>query len=527
MDNAKYAQLFLTESRDQLLEINNALLELEQGESEASVARLFRAVHSMKGMSAAMGYDSVSELAHELETLFDRLRGGTLLVTPLIVDTLFAAADALEHAVSLATGVPTQNVDVSAVVERIRLAGAESPQTFTSEFAVAAQEKGTPSAHARTGPRHIRIDARRLDALMDMAGELVIARDRLAQIAATIGDASLLDATLQASQIITTLQNEIMTSRMVPVWQVFDRFPRLVRDTARSLGKEVDFRIEGKEIELDRSMVDEMGEPVLHLLRNSLDHGIESPAERKAAGKPAVATVTLTAERDRTTVVIRVTDDGRGIDKTRVLPRAIELGLVDRSTTDISDEELIRLISRPGFSTADRVTDISGRGVGFDVVATRVRLLGGSLEVHTTAGAGTSVGMRMPLTLAIARALLARVERETYAIPLTHVVETFALSEPMLLESKGREHLVMRDDAFPTVRLRERVGLPPSDRGGQVVLVELAERRVALIVDEFLGQQEIVVKQFDGVAGSRNLFSGATILGDGAPALIIDASTLL
>ena len=527
MDNAKYAQLFLTESREYLLEVNNALLDLEQGESEASVARLFRAVHSMKGMSAAMSYNAVSELSHEMETLFDRLRNGSLLVTPQIVDTLFAAADALEYAVNLATAVPTEELDVTGVVERLRLAGAESAQTFTSEFAVAAQEKSAAASHAKLGPRHIRIEARRLDTLMDMAGELVIARDRLAQIAASIGDANLLEATLQASQIITTLQNEIMTSRMVPVWQVFDRFPRLVRDTARSLGKDVDFRIEGKEIELDRSMVDEMGEPVLHLLRNSLDHGIELPAERKAAGKPAVATVTLTAERDRATVVIRVTDDGRGIDKALVIPKAIKLGLVAPGTTDMTDEELIRVISRPGFSTAAEVTDISGRGVGFDVVANKVRSLGGSLEVHTTPGAGTSVGMRLPLTLAISRALLARVERETYAIPLTHVIETFALSQPMLLESKGKEHLIIRDDAFPTVRLRDRVGLPASEgTGGQVVLVELAERRVALIVDEFLGQQEIVVKQFDGVAGSRNLFSGATILGDGAPALIIDASTL-
>jgi two-component system chemotaxis sensor kinase CheA len=527
VDNAKYASLFLTESREHLLEINNALLELERGESEASVARLFRAVHSMKGMSAAMGYNSVSELSHEMETLFDRLRNGSLLVTPLIVDTLFAGADTLEHAVNLATATPPEELDVSGAIERIRAASAEGPQTFTSEFAVAAKEKTAAGPQAKAGARHIRIEARRLDTLMDMVGELVIARERLAQIATSIGDTNLLEATLQASHIITTLQNEIMTSRMVPVWQVFDRFPRLVRDTARALGKDVDFRIEGKEIELDRSMLDEMGEPVLHLLRNALDHGIELPAERKAAGKSPVATVILSAERDRATVLIRVTDDGRGIDQDRVLPRAKALGLIDAGTTELSDDELIRVISRPGFSTAERITDISGRGVGFDVVANKVRLLGGSLEVLTTAGAGTSVSMRLPLTLAISRALLARVATETYAIPLTHVVETFALSQAMLRDLKGREVLIIRDDTFPAVRLRERVGLPPNGTGGQVVLVELADRRLALIVDEFIGQQEIVVKQFDGVAASRNLFSGATILGDGAPALIVDASTLI
>jgi len=528
VDNSKYAALFLTESQEQLLEINNALLDLERGETDASIARLFRAVHSMKGMSAAMGYSSVAELSHEMETLFDRLRSGSLLVTPTIVDTLFAGADTLEHAVSLATRTPPEELDVSAVIQRLGMASAEEPQTFTAEFAVAAQQKTASTAQAGATPRHVRIEAARLDSLMNMIGELVIARDRLTQIAEAQGDPLLIEATLNASHIIGNLQNEILKSRLVPVGQVFDRFPRLVRDTARALGKEVEFRIEGKDIELDRSMLDEMGEPVLHLLRNALDHGIELPAERKEAGKSPVAIVTLSAERDRNTVLIQVADDGRGIDQERVLPRAKALGLVDRAATTLSNEDLIRVIARPGFSTADRITDISGRGVGFDIVASKVRALGGSLEVRTTAGAGTSVVMRLPLTLAISRALLARVDSEIYAIPLTHVIETFALSSPMLQEVRGREVLTIRDDVFPAVRLRERVGLPArKSGGGQVVLVELSDRHAALIVDEFVGQQEIVVKHFTGVEGSRNLFSGATILGDGAPALIIDASTLL
>jgi two-component system, chemotaxis family, sensor kinase CheA len=228
-------------------------------------------------------------------------------------------------------------------------------------------------------------------------------------------------------------------------------------------------------------------------------------------------------------VLIRVTDDGRGIDQDRVLPRAKKLGLVDKETTKLSEQELVAIIARPGFSTAEKVTELSGRGVGFDIVANRVRSLGGSLEVHTDAGLGTSVSMRLPLTLAISRALLAKVDKETYAIPLTHVLETFSLSSPMLLESKGRKVVAIRDDLFPAIWLRDRVGLPePTNRAvGQVVLVELAERKAALIVDEFVGQQEIVVKQFDGVSGSKPLFSGATILGDGSPALIVDASSLL
>ena len=528
MDTGRYAKLFLSESREYLSEINTALLELERGGGDAAVARLFRAVHTMKGMGAAMGYTSVAELSHELETLLDKLRSGSLAVTPVIIDTLFAAVDTLEQTVDLATGQTPQQLDVGEITSRIRQVAEQTPQTFTAEFAIPKREENGAATPAQKPPRHIRIDSRRLDTLMNVAGELVIARDRIAQISERLGDEELVEATRHASQIVSSLQNEIMTSRMVPVWQIFERFPRVVRDTARALGKEVEFKIEGKEIELDRSMLDEMGEPVLHLLRNSLDHGIELPADRVKAGKPRVATLILTAERDRATVLIRVTDDGRGIDQNRVLPRAKALGIVEPTTSKLSEQELVAIISRPGFSTAEKVTDLSGRGVGFDIVANKVRTLGGSLEVHTDQGLGTSVSMRLPLTLAISRALLARVEKEIYAIPLTHVLETFALSQPMLLEVKGKEVVAIRDDVFPAIRLRERVGLPPSGKAsGQVVLVELAERRAALIVDEFVGQQEIVMKQFDGVNGTRTLFSGATILGDGAPALIIDASTLL
>ena len=533
MDTGRYAKLFLSESREHLSEINNALLDLERGGSDTAVARLFRSVHTMKGMGGAMGYTAVAELSHELETLLDKLRNGTLVVTRPIVDTLFSAVDVLEKAVDLATASPPQELDVKETIASIQLlASAEEATPASAEAAAPAPRAPSrlePSNAPQKAPRHIRIDAKRLDTLMNVVGELVIARDRIAKIAEQIGDESLLEATLRASQILANLQNEIMTSRMVPVWQVFERFPRIVRDTAKSLGKEVEFKIEGREIELDRSMLDEMGEPVLHLLRNSLDHGVETPADREKAGKPRVATLILTAERDRATVLIRVTDDGRGIDQNRVLPRAKKLGLVDKETTNLSEQELVALISRPGFSTADKVTEISGRGVGFDIVATRVRSLGGSLEVHTDAGLGTSVSMRLPLTLAITRALLARVDREIYAIPLTHVLETFSLSQPMLFESKGKQVVAIRDDLFPAIWLRERVGLPAAESAakGQVVLIELAERKAALVVDEFIGQQEIVVKQFDGVSNSKTLFSGATILGDGSPALIVDASSLL
>jgi two-component system chemotaxis sensor kinase CheA len=377
--------------------------------------------------------------------------------------------------------------------------------------------------------RSVRIDLRRLDNLMNLIGELVITRGRLVQLTGSIDDAALTETVAQTSRLVADLQDEIMTSRMVPVWQVFDRFPRLVRDAARSVSKPVELTIEGKEVELDRSMLDEVGDPIVHLLRNAIDHGIEAPEERVAQGKPEAGRLTLSASRDRSAVAIRVTDDGRGIDRDKVLRRAREHGLVDAAKTELTDEELFRIISQAGFSTAERVTDLSGRGVGIDAVHNRVRSLGGSVDMRTAPGKGTTVTLRLPLTLAIVRSLLARIGDETYAIPMTHVSETVELHPQILHTLKGREVLMIREEVLPLIRLRHLLSYKGEAKRGveQVVVVEMAERRAALVVDALIGQQEIVVKQFDGVQDGLTLFGGATILGDGAPALIIDVSSLL
>jgi two-component system, chemotaxis family, sensor kinase CheA len=377
--------------------------------------------------------------------------------------------------------------------------------------------------------QHVRIELHRLDALMNLIGELVITRGRLTQLSTAHNDPALVDAVTQASRLIGDLRDEIMTSRMVPVWQVFDRFPRMVRDSARAVGKQIDFAIEGKNIELDRSMLDEIGEPVIHLLRNAIDHGLEAPAVRAAAGKQAAGRLVLSATRDRSAVVIRVSDDGRGIDRDKVLARAKADGLVDPARSDLTDEELTRLIARPGFSTAEEVTGLSGRGVGIDIVMNRVRSLGGAVDIASQPGLGTTVSLRLPLTLAIVRSLLARAEGELYAIPLTHVTETVELAPDALRTVRGREVAVLREDVLPVLRLRELVGLPPARdaRLAQVVIVEAGNKRAALVVDELTTQLEIVVKQFDAARGGLGLFGGATILGDGAPALILDVSSLL
>ncbi|MDE3129246.1 MAG: chemotaxis protein CheA [Gemmatimonadota bacterium] len=666
MDTSQYAELFLTESREHVSAVNHWLLELERGAGgDEPVSAIFRAVHTVKGMSATMGYGVVAELSHEMETLLDRVRRRATTITPEVMDVLFRAADVLEQAVEASVAGRAEEIRAESVLERLRAMGRATPRAsaaiaavplsealwtapvpagsgtlvrvrlqqdtplrgvraflivqslrrlgevtgvspelsalqgdeFDLDFAVrvatdapapeiarlvksagdvalvhvesatgmtpqrslavgqttatarpsgmlmaaevahAAGDAGElaggaprpaePALAGRTA-RHVRIDLRRLDALMNLIGELVIARGRLQQIGAQLASPALDEMLQQASRLIADLRDEIVSSRMVPVWQVFDRFPRLVRDSARATGKQIDFTIEGKEIELDRSMLDEIGDPIVHLLRNAIDHGFESPDERERAGKPRAGRLTLSAARDRSAVVIRVSDDGRGIDRARVLDKARAAGLVDASKTELTDDELMRLVARPGFSTAERVTDLSGRGVGVDAVFSRVRALGGSVDMKTQTGAGTTVTLRLPLTLAILRALLTRVEGELYAVPMTHVCETVELKPEALRTLRGREVLALRDDVLPLMRLRRVVGLPPraAEAREHVIVLELADRRAGLVVDGLAGQEEIVVKQYDPVQTAVQTFSGATILGDGAPALILDVGSL-
>jgi two-component system, chemotaxis family, sensor kinase CheA len=356
--------------------------------------------------------------------------------------------------------------------------------------------------------------------LMDLIGELVTARGRLNELAARTRDPAVDDVAIQISRLSADLQNEIIQARMTPMWQVFDRFPRLVRDLARELGKQVTFRVEGKEIELDRAILDELGDPLVHLLRNAVDHGIESKGE-----------VVLAAVRERSSVAISITDDGRGIDRRRILEKAKREGLVGPHVESLSDDQLLRVLARPGFSTAERVTSVSGRGVGIDVAMTRIRALGGSIEIHTEPGKGTTFVLRLPVTLAIVRALIAAVGPERYALPLTYVSETVEFGTTSMTTMEGREAMVLRDRVIPLVHLRVLLGVsdtasPPPPRR-PVIVLEMGERRSGIVVDGMVSQQEIVVKGFEAPAGTLPVFSGATIMGDGVPALILDAAGLV
>ena len=633
MDLSQYAELFLAESREHLSACNQLLLEWEKSPANlAPVGGLFRAVHTVKGMAATMGYARITDLAHRAENLLDLLRRGGRPATDDLLQLLFRARDALEQAVELSVVGREEEIDVTVVVADLEGAaaqlgkGAESgagtgsrpapvsapapvieapaaagrlvqitlraeapikgarallvlkkaqaagpvhgvtpsesafeADEFDGRFsfriggAVAAAEiervvrtagdvehvtvggeerHAVPAAGAPGAPesksRHIRVDLGRLDGLMDLIGELVTVRGRLNELAANARDPAIDDVAIQISRLSRELQAEIIQARMTPVWQVFDRFPRLVRDLARELGKQIAFRVEGKEIELDRAILDELGDPLLHLLRNAVDHGVEPLAERRRRGKKPEAEIVLAAVRERASVAISVSDDGRGIDRKAILERAKRDGVVDQHAEALTDDQLLRVLARPGFSTAEAVTSVSGRGVGIDVAVTRIRALGGSIEIRSEEGKGTTFVMRLPVTLAIVRALIAGVGAERYALPLTYVAETVEFGVQATTIVEGREAIVLRDRVVPLVHLRRLLGV-----GGDaptrcpIIVLEMGERRSGIVVDGMLGQQEIVVKGFDAPQGTLPVFSGATIMGDGVPALILDAAGLL
>ena len=635
MDLSQYAELFLAESREHLSACNQLLLEWERHPSSPEpVGGIFRAVHTVKGMAATMGYGRVADLAHRMENLLDQLRRSGKSPTDATLQLLFRATDLLEKAVGLAVAGRERELDLSAVLSELDRAGAKQapgvvavpappsapvslaapsgsgrlvsvtirpeaplkggramlivrkaqtlgtlhriqpPATafesddfdgrFAFELDTAAPASAIEAAIQSVGDvervtvggsgtldedhvtpaesvagasggrsRHIRVDLRRLDTLMDLIGELVTERGRLNDLAARwVGrDPEIDEIAIQISRLSADLQNEIIQARMTPVWQVFDRFPRLVRDVARQLGKQVAFRVEGKEIELDREILDELGDPLVHLLRNAVDHGIESPADRKRHKKNPEGEIVLSAVRERSSVAISITDDGRGIDRTRILEKAKREGLVGPHVESLSDDQLLRVLARPGFSTADAVTSVSGRGVGIDVAMTRIRALGGSVEIRTEPGKGTTFVLRLPVTLAIVRALIAAVGDERYALPLTYVAETVEFGTVPLTTMEGRDAIVLRDRVVPLVDLRKLLGTngtsapPPLRR--PVIVLEMGERRSGIVVDGMLSQQEIVVKGFDAPHGTLPVFSGATIMGDGVPALILDAAGLV
>ncbi len=371
----------------------------------------------------------------------------------------------------------------------------------------------------------IRVDIKKLDDLQNLLSELVISKESLKGFAKAGDNESILNETERIASIVSNLQDEVVKIRMVPIWQVFERFPRVIRDVAKELGKEVNFEIKGKDIELDRSMLENLAEPLLHLLRNSIYHGIESPTERIRLGKPRKGHLVLKAERKRGVVLIKVKDDGRGINTSKILQKAIEMNIVKaEKAKSLTEREILDFIFVNGFSTLDSIDEVSGRGVGMDVVRTNLRELGGTFDFKTEKNKGTEFILKVPLTMAIIKAFLVNVGKETYAIPLTFVEETIELNPKLIKTIHSKEIFVLRDEVIPVRRLSELFGSEAETEKDlyPAVIVNSEARKAALISSEFLEHTDIVVKTLPDTQRDIKEFAGVTLLSDGTPALIID-----
>ncbi len=547
---------FIAEAREHLANVEMQVLTLEQEpHNHEALNAIFRGFHTIKGVAGFLDLAAVQEVAHEVETVLDLARNGQLVVTAPVIDRVLEGKDYIQAWLGelqrmLDTGKAPSAEDPTELLARIRVLLAPEAAAPTSPglatLATALAEPPAPTAHdlpprkaalrknepnAAGEARFVKVHTAKLDHLVDMIGEMVIAqslvrhdpdlsienRPRLARNFSQLG------------RITEEVQKTTMSMRMVPVGQLFHRMSRLVRDLGKKTGKRVELDFEGEGTELDRNIVEELGDPLMHMVRNSIDHGIETPEERATAGKPPVARITLRAGHHSGHVVIQVSDDGRGIDRDKILARAVKSGLANPGAM-LTDCDVYNLIFQPGFSTAEAVTDVSGRGVGMDVVKKHLQKLRGRIEIQTAYGKGTTFLLKLPLTLAIIDGLIASVGAERYIIPLYVVREMLRPPEGMVSTvQNAAEVALVRGNVLPIVRLHERFAVTPrsTDPHECVLIVTESEgKRFCLMVDDLLGKQEVVIKslgeRFQGVEG----VSGAAILGDGRVGLILEPERL-
>ena len=684
MEMNQYLSMFIDESRDHLQAMNEHLLSLESSPEDITIVQnIFRSAHTLKGMSATMGFEDLASLTHEMENVLDLVRNHKLKMDSFIFDCLFKSLDSLESMVediiqggtgqadvteivaalksivsgdytkggaaggatakaaqttaagaeldefqysilqqSIEAGIPVLRLEVTVrqdcvlkaaraymvfnvleqngeviksnpsvedieqerfeqsfvvyyisqidseelhkqvasvseidkvdliVLDQAKLTELMTPPSGPNAAAAQAQAQAetaaastqeAPKQEAKKAPaaggapvagRTIRVDIERLDTLMNLFSELLIDRVRLEQLASEIRRSELTETVEHMSRVSSDLQNIVLKLRMVPIDTVFNRFPRMIRDVAKTLDKKVDLIITGADTELDRTVIDEIGDPLVHLLRNAVDHGVEPAAERVALGKPETGTIYLRAYHSGNHVFIEIEEDGRGINRDKVLKKALENNVLTKEQAErITDDEINQLIFASGFSTADKISDISGRGVGLDVVKTKIQSLGGQVQVDSVWGKGSKFSVQLPLTLSIISAMLIRLNNEKYAIPLSSIVETMAVRQEQIRSVHGNRMVEYRTGVIPLVSLADLFDVPGgtniSENETQVVIIRKGDKMAALVVDEFIGQQEIVLKSLGKYLTKLFAISGATILGDGQVALIIDTNALI
>jgi two-component system, chemotaxis family, sensor kinase CheA len=542
VDMSKYRELFISESMEHLHSMNELIvcLEKENGDRER-IDSLFRAAHSIKGMAASMGYGGIAELAHSLEDLMARVRKDSLVFDAGVADLLLEGADSLESMIlDVAQGAGGDR-DMADLMERI--------SGYDPSLAVApavpplsVDPAGTPPAVTKEsgqGARHkpgepgqtVRVKTEILDHLINTTGELITNKHRLLTIGSEIGSVRLDEALTELAKLLRELYNGVINVRMMPFATVSDRFPRMVRDLAKKSGKDVAFVVEGDNIELDRGILEELADPLIHIIRNAIDHGLEGGEERLASGKPAEGMVRLSVSREKDRIVICVEDDGRGMDPAKLLASAIEKGFLDPGkAAELTTREALLLVCIPGFSTAREVSDVSGRGVGMDAVNSTIQSLAGSLAIESKPGRGSRMILKLPLTITIINVLLAKVSPFSVAIPVTNILHTMELRSGLIATYENQKVFYMGEETVPIVSLQRIFSEQPALPAGEYVsllITEIKGRKVGLAVDSFLGQQEVFVKPLGRPLARLRGLAGGAILGDGEIVFVLDVASLL
>ena len=560
-------QDFLTESSELLSDVDNKLVELEKyPEDKGLLNDIFRGFHTIKGGAGFLNATPLVTLCHRTENLFDKLRNGELQLNSHVMDVILDAtgvvrdmfgdlaqsrmpAPAPQHILdNLDAMLAGQDMvrtvpGLPAVPDPASVSQPASPPPAASTIAVQAGPATTAAAQPPERERNIsgnqqettlRVDAQRLDQVLNLSGEIGLTKNRLTTIRTEIMQGnlgtntlrSLDEAVSQLDLLVGDLQNAVMKTRMQPIGRLFQKYPRLARDLARQLGKDVDLVLSGEETELDKTMIEDLNDPLVHLVRNAVDHGIETPDERLAAGKPVQSAVKLSAQQVGDHIVIEVADDGRGMNAGMLRKKALEKGLIDlEQANSMDDKQALHLIFLPGFTTKSEISSVSGRGVGMDVVRTNIQKLNGRIDISSAPNEGTRISISLPLTLAILPVLVARVCDQSFAMPLAMVREIIPIAADAIQEVSGRPTIVVRDEVLPVRRLTELLGWKSDREPGFGILMQLAEKTFILAVDTFVGREDVVIKSLQNV--SLKGVAGATLSGDGAVVLVLDMDSLL
>lgn len=534
MDMSQYRELFISETREHLRSFNELIVAMEKdADDEEQINSLFRNAHSMKGMAAAMGYGDFSDLAHKIEDFMDKVRKKVFPFSAQIADLLLEGGDFLDAMLADIEANITTERDTTGYVEK--LVG-YTPGERTEIAQPLQEEEKMPAAddkpHVRPESRQtVRVRTEILDSLINITGELVTNKNHLLNIGKDMGSIPLDDALGELGRLLRGLHNEVLNVRMMPFASICDRLPRLIRDLAQKSGKEVSFEIEGKELELDRGILEQLSDPLVHLLRNSVDHGLETTEERRATGKNEQGQIRLSVSREKNQVIVAVTDDGKGMVPANLIAAALEKGLIKpEAAKSLSQREAFLLICIPGFSTAREVTDVSGRGVGMDAVRSTIRSLGGSLGIDSEAGRGTTITLKLPLTIAIINVLLVKCENLTLAVPVNSILRTLEIRRSDIVASGKRRFFLLDNEEIPLVGMNRIFGLPSAAPPGPAIPLFVGEvkgRRVGFVVDRFLGQQEVFVKPLGRPLALMKGLTGGATLGNGEVIFILDVANVL